>query len=551
MVSSRALVRCAAVIGSFAVLVVAAVAAPAGHTAQSAPKSLVGTVAGVDAFVGLVLRGVSATAYLSDGQSLGLWFSGTHDGSTARLRDADGRMLIVRLGAAASTGTVSLAGRGVQAVSLAPASGRAGLYRNSGIAGQRSITGWVRLNDGRLKGTTVSTAVRVTKQLPDLELLALATSSKTSPAKGAPVSGFELVGGGRVLCCPLPPAGSVARRVSTVAVSKLPPGFPADKAALRRFAKRILVDNDRRTSKALQRFGLVDPRPTPTVALKLADAAGRMLADEYLRTVLTRLASATPSVAAPALADAKRAVKPYLDSAKRLLPVPGAVVSRSRPTAGKTTPRRDFTITGPYTQIETVTKDGIDAQYKHDWDRSDEGFSLIPQIQLYGSLTNSTSPDLYMDARAGFASKVSAMRANVLAFVLPPNAGNVEIDVYMNRHRHTEEFGCGGSALWIVSEFEGVYYARTEGVFEEVAGQWGFQWNFNIDAPPNFCLDGLLPPILDFGVLGPDTIRFSAPAAGGKFILTAGTEVLVESTLNALTRVFDVSGIEKVVVRFV
>jgi hypothetical protein len=188
------------------VVVVLLAVAMSQLTASADAKSsrLVGQAAGSQAFVGVVSDGATVLAYVCDGKRVSQWFDGrlARRGAT-RLRNASGAGLTLQLAAGGATGTVTLKGRSPLRFTLTSArakttKGPAGLFERTErlrpVGATESLrVGWIRLNDGRVKGLTerrVSSRVTLATApaspplvaLVPLNLLPRCTFAVTDPA---------------------------------------------------------------------------------------------------------------------------------------------------------------------------------------------------------------------------------------------------------------------------------------------------------------------------------------------------------------------------------
>jgi hypothetical protein len=139
------------------VLVLAGAACSESSGSASSPREyeLVGSVDGTNAFIGVVLGGDHAVAYLCDGSETGAtvsqWFDGAANDNGFDLTASGVRVKSAAFSAGVLTGTVMLADGSSHAFSAASATSPAGLYRDSSSY-DGALGGWVVLNDGRIRG---------------------------------------------------------------------------------------------------------------------------------------------------------------------------------------------------------------------------------------------------------------------------------------------------------------------------------------------------------------------------------------------------------------
>jgi hypothetical protein len=129
----------------------------AGHDPAPLPASgqFVAPVSGSKAFVALVSDGRHLPAYVCDGRHTGAWLTGPIHAGRATIASRDGQVRIsARLTGPTPTGTVTLTGQ-AHPFHAVTATGPAGLYRATAAtsAGRSGTAGWIRLPDGRQRGT--------------------------------------------------------------------------------------------------------------------------------------------------------------------------------------------------------------------------------------------------------------------------------------------------------------------------------------------------------------------------------------------------------------
>jgi hypothetical protein len=140
-------------------------ASPPATTSSPAPAgtSYVGTVAGSNAFVSVVVDGSRAMAYVCDGvpgadigsavpPTVQVWFNGTSDGKSVDVSQPQGRLQLQLTGDTLS-GTFTRAGGAPAAVTGQLVTGEAGLYRAEASGnGVSVLAGWILAASGEQRG---------------------------------------------------------------------------------------------------------------------------------------------------------------------------------------------------------------------------------------------------------------------------------------------------------------------------------------------------------------------------------------------------------------
>jgi hypothetical protein len=279
-------------------LVLAALAAvaatgPADANAAAPANGWVGQVPGTQTFVGVVQRGDVLTAYACDGRRLGRWFEGRSRRGEAVLRDARGRRLVLSFRGRDVRAILDLPSRRGARFVLAPARGRAGLFRRerivprTGASPGELLEGWVRLNDGRVRGLGLTQQLRVRIPRPGLEVLSLPESNSTAPTPvgRAPVdarlrSAVVNPCAGRGANCALPTRGMRIGEVRrSDRVKSVDPDATLTEAALARIVAEAPRVRDREEARVIAAAGLSAFPPTLTrpANRKRFDAAARAL----------------------------------------------------------------------------------------------------------------------------------------------------------------------------------------------------------------------------------------------------------------------------------
>jgi len=119
----------------------------------------VGKVEDTDAFIALVSNGTELTAYVCGGP-VSQWFHGQAGvdqldlvAGTVDLSAGSGAKLQAQLTQETASGSVTLADGQTYAFQATQATGDAGLYRSEEtVDNEKSVGGWVVLNDGQLRG---------------------------------------------------------------------------------------------------------------------------------------------------------------------------------------------------------------------------------------------------------------------------------------------------------------------------------------------------------------------------------------------------------------
>jgi hypothetical protein len=176
-------------------VVVGSLPAPAG-AADVPRRGYVGRVAGTKAFVGVVVSGNRVMAYVCDGRKLARWFEGTLRDERARLRSRSGGRLTLKVAPARRVrGVLRLPGRKRLRFAASAARGRAGLFRDERVVTRsgrprRALTGWVRLNNGRVRGATATSRYLIERPSSAITVVLDAATGGTisSPSRG-PESG--------------------------------------------------------------------------------------------------------------------------------------------------------------------------------------------------------------------------------------------------------------------------------------------------------------------------------------------------------------------------
>ena len=128
---------------------------------SSGVRSYVGTAQGTSAFVGVVVDGSRALAYVCDGvpanpagtsPTIQAWFNGPVTANAVDVQQAGGRLQL-QLSGTDMTGTVTLADGRKLPVSGRAVEGDAGLYRAEAAgSGTKAVAGWILGADGQQRG---------------------------------------------------------------------------------------------------------------------------------------------------------------------------------------------------------------------------------------------------------------------------------------------------------------------------------------------------------------------------------------------------------------
>jgi hypothetical protein len=523
----------------------------AGRGAAAPPAhGWVGQVPETRTFVGVVQRGNALTAYACDGARVARWYEGRRAGQRAVLRDPRGRRMVVRFSGRGATVALDLPGRRGARAELAPARGRAGLFRRERVVPARAaappgtrLEGWVRLNDGRVRGLAAVQGLRVRRPRPGLEVLlrsapagpvALAAvvappiAARLSPAGGGPCAVIARPPvGGRALeplrpgpTCGLPAPGLRIGEIRRSArVLSVDADATVSAAALARILGEAPLVRAREEASVVAAAGLPSfPPALPTLAERRGlDAFARALvADREVTEAASALRLARTLEARSARAEL------YERLGRRVPGRPLGPIDRPeiaiRETGGPGT-LRSFTtqtLTSGAAVTEEVTLEGPDAEVRQN--RFD--LDIIPELASLGGF-----------ARVGFHSFAEFSDRAHIEIVVPPGARAVEIQVdgghFSNFHQQSGCLGgVGGGMAWRAVALwaraaDGTYHiaddAPVDGIYFEFEA-------LPVPPPPlPLCLS-LTPPIPPppFIVIHDLPVLRIAdpPPGGGRFLVT-------------------------------
>jgi hypothetical protein len=115
---------------------------------QQAANTFLGTVAGSNFYIGLVIEGDTAVGYLCDGES-DAWLTGKVEGDYLTLTSPDGATLKATLADNTIRGKVTLVGGDALDFTAAPQQGNEGLFRSKLAFGENQyVGGWIILEGG-------------------------------------------------------------------------------------------------------------------------------------------------------------------------------------------------------------------------------------------------------------------------------------------------------------------------------------------------------------------------------------------------------------------
>ena len=566
-----------------------ALAMPIAAGSLSAPASAadvprlgyVGRVAGTKAFVGVVVRGKTVMAYVCDGRKLARWFEGTLRGERARLRGrSGGRLTLKVVSARRARGVLRLPGRKRLRFAASAARGRAGLFRDERTVTRsgrprRALTGWVRLNNGRVRGATATSRYRIEQPSRGITVvLDAATGGTISSPSSGPERAQRVTGAALPICrwfvgattdtrrplstpgCGIPRAGIVPRRPAGPSVLSRPRDFPLSQEALAFFADRMDDQVVRRRKEVLRKAGRSDPGAiSESARAKIATRANAMLNDSRLLSAAESLRRGTPpEVIARTEAYANQA-RPQLDKVRGLMPSddPLVAVAAIGTVLRLSLPQRR-TYFGPWAEISNVVTDG------DDWEYDDNSYDICDGIfSRCAFLLNIVSAATRVPAhvRAGFNSSITWDRAHLLTFDIPANAGRVQVNIdgsHANLAVDTEQ--CFGEADGSAAHSYAIYEVGGDGVVDpfndpEVTALFWNEWFDDDDVgfaslTQEDCVPDLAPPVPDAPELtiigeGDALLEFTAPPGGGSYVLAAGVrahaEVLLGGTAISQARV--------------
>ena len=550
-------------------VVVGALSAPA--SAADVPRlGYVGRVAGTKAFVGVVVRGSRVMAYVCDGRKLARWFEGTLRGERARLRSRSGGRLTLKVASARrARGVLRLPGRKRLRFAASAARGRAGLFRDERDVTRsgrplRTLTGWVRLNNGRVRGATATSRYRIEHPSPGITVVLQAATGGTigSPSSG-PESDQRLTSTTLPICrwfigatsssrrplttpgCGIPRTGIVPSRTAGPSVLSRPRDFPLSQEALARFAGKIDDEAVRQRKEVLRKAGRSDPGAiSESARAKIATRAAAMLNDSRLLSAAESLRRGTPSEVLARTEAYANLARPQLDKVRGLMPSDDPLVAVAAIGTARTVslPARR-TYVGPWAETSNIVTEG------DDWEFDDNSYEICAGIfSRCAFFLNIVSAATRVPAhvRAGFNSSITWDRAHLLAFDVPANAGRVQVDIdasHLDLAVDTEQ--CFGDAKGSAQRRYSVYEVGGDGVVDPFNDPvvTGLTWleAFMDEDDSNLveedCVPDLAPPIpepLELNVVGEGDalLEFTAPPGGGSYVLSVAVEARAEVFLG-------------------
>ncbi len=559
-------------------LVVAAAACAASPAASAtAPpgKGWVGQVSGTRAYVGVVVRGAAVTAYVCDGRRVGRWYTGALKGRGATLRDDRGRRLVLALSGRNAGGRVNLPGRRRARFVAVPARGRAGVFRRvrAGAGRPRNIVeGWVRLNDGRLKGLARSQEFKVRRPQPGIEVFLRPDflASDVGPPAGGPPLSARLVAGQAGPCFTLP--RSVVRGRTPEPFRSGPScGLPAAgmKIGVRRGSTRVRIGKGLAES-AIDRLRIELPLLGERERARLLRAAGLPSGPEEplergAKDRLDRLAEAMVTdreltAAAAALRSpgspeklAKRGELYRLLGEKYFDPELKRLVDRPEIAILDTSATRIFPVTFEQ-HIDGENADGTEAGWTvfdfRELEGPDAEINGPPPCGAFGFACVPGAPDfnvlghfdgLQFTARAGFYSRAEMEIYAAIDIDVPAGMREVEVETLADDSAFLDsKLGCLGgvgqaNADWLIALYamnaDGSFHVFDDPAVEDYVSYRRYQEGDLFGLPPGPLKDcGFVPPlppppsfpnVPGASVLPKLYIR-DPPAAGGRFLLIVG-----------------------------
>ena len=541
--------------------------APAS-AAEVSRLGYVGRVAGTKAFVGVVVRGSRVTAYVCDGRKLARWFEGTLRGERARLRGRSGGRLTLRIvSARRARGVLRLPGRKRLRFAASAARGRAGLFRDERTVTRsgrprRALTGWVRLNNGRVRGATATSRYRIEHPSRGITVaLDAAAGGTISSPSSAPKRAQRVTGTPVPICrwfvgattntrrplttpgCGIPRAGIVPSRPTGPSVLSRPPDFPLSQDALAFFADRIDDQVVRRRNEVLRKAGRSDPGAiSESARAKIATRAGAMLNDSRLLSAAESLRRGTPSeVIARTEAYANQA-RPQLDKVRGLMPSDDPLVAVvAMDTVRQVSLPQRRTYVGPWAEISNVVTEGDDWEFdENSFEICGGDVSCLPFLNIAFAATRVAA-----HVRAGFNSSISWDRAHLLAFDIPANAGLVQVEVDVTQEDlDVETEVCFGNPDGSAQSQLTIHEVGGDGVVDPfndpiVTGfYWQEYWDEDdLGLTEDDCVPSLAPPIPDpppLNIVGgrEKLLEFTAPPEGGSYVLSVSVQAHAEVLLG-------------------
>jgi hypothetical protein len=174
-----------------------------------------------------------------------------------------------------------------------------------------------------------------------------------------------------------------------------------------------------------------------------------------------------------------------------------------------------------------------------DWEFDDNSYDICAGFVacpiLLDIVSNATRVPAHV--RAGFNSDITWDRAHLLAFDIPANAGRVQVDIdgsHVDMEIETEN--CFGTARGSALNCYTIYEVGSDGVVDPfndpgLTGLLSFEFFDEDDfgLVPDDCLPQAAPPVseaADLNIVGDADalLEFTAPPAGGSYVLAAGVE---------------------------
>jgi hypothetical protein len=172
-------------------------------SAAEEPLELVGDAGALRLGVSIV-SDTEAVAYLCDGESVGVWFTGTVDleSGEVNLKSDKGGTVTLNLNSDPTVATVVVDGETTN-FTLAPVTGNGGVFRSvSKVKGDRWTTGWIIADDSTIVGITADESGRT--------VTAVNSSAGGGGSAGTVPPGSDPVATGAIRCSIL--AGRISRQ---------------------------------------------------------------------------------------------------------------------------------------------------------------------------------------------------------------------------------------------------------------------------------------------------------------------------------------------------
>ena len=345
-----------------------------------------------------------------------------------------------------------------------------------------------------------------------------------------------------------------------------PRDFQLSEAALAAFAARLPGQRARQRATLLKRARQPDPHLRSQRARTLiATRAAAMRADSRLLAAAERLRTAgTPAEVIARTEEYQRAAGRYRDGLDDSLPSFSPLVAIFSESDFAPRLQVQRTYRGPWSDISNIVTSGDDWRYdESSFEICRDFVRCLPLLNITAEATN-----VRAHVRAGFDSSIEWDRDHLLTFDVPPNAGDVEVEVDgagVDIQIDVED--CFGFASGSVFTGYNVYRVTGGVVADEPVTAIGLDHQFGDPtqmytagaipgtvARTNDCVPTLAPPVPRpprLNIVGdePVLLTFTAPPEGGTYAFSASVSALASVDLGG-TSVSQVRlGVDKVVVR--